>query len=550
VTLRSVLRPALHKLRRGARLGSRIPARIRDKLAWWFLATLTLQIIVYALVVFFLMQRSLTSQVDRLLDMDVRAITEALASQHTGSGRPTGAGLVEGLGTGLLGSDAQAVLWFQAEDATPHALAATPGAPTLPAPDFFETQRRSLVTAADGEDFYLRSIEVVGDGGARYLVQAARPAALVSEPLSQLAWMLSLGLASVMLLGWLGGRAIAGAALAPIQEIVRATRAIRLSRLSKRLRESGPNDELRELTQVINDLLQRFQDGLDRERRFASDVSHELRTPLAAQIVIAQAALRNTTAGPREYETAVQHMLEEARHMEQFIERLLSLTRIATQPLAMSMEPVDVHDAVHQTAATLQLLSDEKRHTLRVECAPGLQALGEATMLRQALMNVVHNAIDHCAPGARIVIRAALRQGKVVVEVDDNGPGVASQARTRLFTRFYRGQLGNQGKRGLGLGLSIVKALMEAQGGSIHLEPKEEPGARFCLTLQLPPKKALQSPSPSILDAMESVPVRDGEGQPSRTEVQAEAAASAATDRLPPPPTRKARPQWARSRTS
>jgi signal transduction histidine kinase len=494
-------------------LRSRIPARIRDKLAWWFLATLTLQITVLALIVFFLMQRSLVSQVDRLLDMDARAITEVLASQQASTGRRGGAGLVEGLGTGMLGSDAQAVLWIESDDATPLLLTATPGAPPLPRPDIFEAQRRGHVTAADGEAYYVRSIAVAGDGGARYLVQAARPAALVSEPLSQLARMLALGFAAAMLIGWFGGRAIAGAALAPIKEIVRATRAIRISRLGRRLRESGPQDELLELTQVINELLQRFQDGLDRERRFASDVSHELRTPLAAQTVIAQAALRNPSSGLREYETVVQHMLEEARHMEQFIDRLLALARISTQPLTTALEAVDVHDAMHQTAATLQLLSEDKGHRLRVECAPGLQAQGETTMLRQALMNVVHNAIDHCAPGARIVIRGSRREGKVVIEVDDSGPGVEPQIRARLFTRFHRGPVrGGESRRGLGLGLSIVKALMEAQGGGIHLAEKPEPGAKFCLTLQPPPEGSI--PSPSILDAMESLPdlVRGDEG--------------------------------------
>lgn len=487
------------------RLRPRIPARIRSKLAWWFLCTLTLQMIVLALIVFFLMQRSLVSQVDRLLDMDARAITEAMASQEAGSGRQVGAGLIEGLGAGMLGSDAQAVLWMQANAEAPRVLTTTPGAPHLPAPDFFDTQRRAQVTAADGEDYYLRSIEVAGDGGARYLVQAARPAVLVWEPLSQLAGILALGFAAALLIGWFGGRAIAAAALAPIKEIVRATRTIRISRLGKRLRETGPQDELLELTQVINDLLQRFQDGLDRERCFASDVSHELRTPLAAQAVIAQATLRNPTAGLREYETAVQHMLEESRHMEQFIERLLVLARIATHPMATALEAVDVHDAIQQTAATLQLLSDDKGHTLVVECAPGLHAQGETTMLRQALMNIVHNAINHCTPGARIVIRAAKRQDKVVVEVDDNGPGVAPHVRARLFTRFHRGSShGPQAQRGLGLGLSIVKALMEAQGGSIHLDAKTQPGARFCLTLPLPLKRAARSPS--IFDAMESVP--------------------------------------------
>jgi signal transduction histidine kinase len=533
------------------RLRSRIPARIRDKLAWWFLATLTLQVAVLALIVFFLMQRSLVSQVDRLLDMDGRAITEVLASQEASTGRRGGAGLVEGLGMGLLGSDAQAVLWIESDDGKPLLLSITPGAPALPEPDFFETQRRSEVTTADGERYYLRSIAVAGDGGARYLVQAARPAALVSEPLAHLAQMLALGFAAAMLIGWFGGRAIAGAALAPIKEIVRATRTIRISRLGKRLRESGPQDELLELTQVINDLLQRFQDGLDRERGFASDVSHELRTPLAAQTVIAQAVLRKPAAGLREYETAVQHMLEEARHMEQFIERLLMLARISTHTLTTALEPVDVHDAIAHTTATLQLLSDDKGHTLQVECAPGLQALGEPTMLRQALMNIVHNAIEHCASGARIVIRAAQREGRVVVEVEDDGPGVAPQARLRLFMRFHRGPAdGQKARRGLGLGLSIVKALMEAQGGSIYLDDKPQAGAKFCLTLQLASRRA--TASPSILDAMESVPaVAQSVNSGLPTSLKADVVnANPASHVVPKRTTRGGLSNWSRHRAS
>jgi signal transduction histidine kinase len=374
---------------------------------------------------------------------------------------------------------------------------------------------------------------------ATQLVVCALVAAFVTE--HGLVWF---GFAAVMLLGWLGTRAIAGAALAPVRSIVRATRAIRLSRLGKRLRESGPHGEARELAQVINELLQRFQDGLARERGFVSDVAHELRTPLAAQAVIAQAALRNPTTSAREYQAVVMQMLDEARHMERFIERLLTLTRITTQALSAPLAPIDLHDAMQQTVATLKLLGDDKRQTLRVTCAPGLQALGEATMLRQALMNLVHNAILHCPAGSRIVLRAASRQGKVVVGVDDNGPGVAPALRRRLFTRFQRGQATGH-ERGLGLGLSIVKALMEAQGGSVHLDDKPQPGARFCLTLQALP--ANMPPEPSLLDVMESVPPpMAGDTEPPLPAGDAPLNALTATCG----PTRDVRPRWVRRHAS
>jgi signal transduction histidine kinase len=488
------------------RMRGRIPARIREKLAWWFVGTLALQLSVLALIVMAMMHRNLVSQVDRLLDMDARAVMEAvLAGQEVSARRGVpgvGAGL---LGSELLTSDAQALLWVEADHDSPILMSMTPGAPSLPKPNFFDMQLRDKVTAADGETYYLRSVEMAGDGRARYLLQLVRPAELVTVPLTNLAKMLALGFGVAMVLGWFGGQAIAGAAMSPISDIVRATRAIRISRLGRRLRETGPNDELLELTKVINDLLQRFQDGLDRERNFASDVSHELRTPLAAQSVIAQAVLRNHSAGINEYRTALRHVLDESRHMEQFIERLLALARISTQPLAMALESVDVHDAVHQTAASLQLLSEDKGHTLHVDCPSNLQVRGESTMLRQALMNVVHNAIDHCAPGTHIVVRARADGPRVVIEVEDNGAGIAPQTRSRLFHRFHRGATrGLHAKGGLGLGLSIVKALMEAQGGTVHLDGNHRSGAKFCLILPVVP--LCQGPTPSVLDATESLP--------------------------------------------
>jgi signal transduction histidine kinase len=222
----------------------------------------------------------------------------------------------------------------------------------------------------------------------------------------------------------------------------------------------------------------------EHEHRFASNVAHELRTPLAAQVVLAQAALRQ--GDPKQHLAALHLMLDEARHMERLIDRLFALTRIATEPNAFSREAVDIPGAVADTTGTLRLLAEDKQQTLTVECTSGLRALGETTMLRQALMNLAHNAIEHCPRGARIVLRCRRLGNHAVIDVDDDGPGVPGPARRHLFTRFYRGgPTARAALRRLGLGLSIVKALMQAQGGAVTLEPKIDSGACFRLWLPL-----------------------------------------------------------------
>jgi signal transduction histidine kinase len=231
----------------------------------------------------------------------------------------------------------------------------------------------------------------------------------------------------------------------------------------------------------------------EHEHRFASDVAHELRTPLAAQIVLAQTALRQVD--PKQHEDALHLMLDEARHMERLIDRLLALTRIATEPNAFACEAVDVPSAVAHTTGTLRVLAEDKRQTLTVDCAPGLHALGETTMLRQALMNLAHNAIEHCPRGANIVLRCQRIGEHAVIDVDDDGPGVPAKARPHLFNRFYRGApTANTARGGLGLGLSIVKALMQAQGGAVTLEPKIGSGACFRLWLPLHRHDAMTTP--------------------------------------------------------
>jgi signal transduction histidine kinase len=243
----------------------------------------------------------------------------------------------------------------------------------------------------------------------------------------------------------------------------------------------------------MSGLLQHLQESLERERGFADDVAHELRTPLTAQISLAQTVLSRRTS-TAEMRDCIAQLLEEARHMKHFTQQLLELTRISTRQPSIGSARVNVRTEISACSQLLQVLAEEKSQRLSFECRRELTVLGDATMLRQALMNVVHNAIEHCAPHASIVIRAyengtgAAAQA-VTIEVDDNGPGIATELRSKVFSRFCRGApSGPHGSRGLGLGLSIARALTEAQNGSIWLADKPTAGSRFCLRLHRAPE--------------------------------------------------------------
>jgi signal transduction histidine kinase len=308
---------------------------------------------------------------------------------------------------------------------------------------------------------------------------------------------LLLALAVVLVIGWIAGLAVAALALSPVEHILQTTRALQPGAWNERLPQLGPDDELRDLTCVINELLDRVQASLERERRFADDVAHELRTPLTAQITRAEmtASLlhQQDSADPHE---AMHSMLEEARHMQRLITGLLTLSRVATHSEAITLRPVDVVAVAEDCVELLRVLAEEKAQSLQVVHSGRPLAHAEPTMLRQALMNIVHNAIDHCGTGAQILVGVksepaqagdARSAARVSIVVEDDGPGIAAEQLGQVFKRFFRGGQRRERRAGLGLGLAIAKALTEAQGGRIGVEPAAQRGTRFVLAFDAPP---------------------------------------------------------------
>ena len=237
-------------------------------------------------------------------------------------------------------------------------------------------------------------------------------------------------------------------------------------RLNERLPVHNPDDELGRLATVFNETLGRLEGSFEQMRRFTSDVSHELRTPLTAIRSVGEVGL----GGHRDeaaYRGIIGSMLEEVDRLSSLIDRLLTLSRTETGEARLSLASIDLAALGDEVAAHLGVLAEEKRQAIVVEPLASAHAWADRHALRQALINLVDNAIKFSPPGGRVRMRVTDTHDAAIIEVIDSGRGIDAADRRRIFDRFYRASNG-AGQPGAGLGLSIAKGAVEATGGASH----------------------------------------------------------------------------------
>lgn len=282
------------------------------------------------------------------------------------------------------------------------------------------------------------------------------------------------------------GYFIAGLALEPVREIVELARRLARQPWGKQITVSNPLDEIGELETFLNELLRRLEGSFVELDRLAADVSHELRTPLTAMRSVGEVALRDQN--PAILYNAVGSMLEEIRRMNQLIDRLLLLTRGDSDKWPVRPKPGLVRNVLMEVSETLGMVAEEKQQLLQIDCADTVRAIFDAALLRLALMNLTQNAIRYSPPGKPIYLRASAAEKTVIVEVADEGPGIASEHQQKIFQRFYRiDDARSRAEGGIGLGLAIVKWAVERTGGTVELESEVGRGSVFRVRLPQAP---------------------------------------------------------------
>jgi heavy metal sensor kinase len=315
--------------------------------------------------------------------------------------------------------------------------------------------------------------------------------ALREGPLWEEFWdmvsVLGIGLPVVVLLISLVGYIVAGRALRPVNDMARRASRISVERLNDRLEIQNPDDELGRLGTVFNQTLERLQVSFEQLSRFTADASHELRTPLTAIRSVGEVALQNAGDGAY-YRDRIGSMLEETDRLTRLVDSLLTMSRADAGRIPLQASDFSLIDLAAEAAALLDVLAEEKNQTISVEGDAGIRVQADRLILRQALINLIDNAVKYSPKGGSVRVRVEALPGQALIEVQDSGPGIPAEHADKVFQRFYRvDRARSRSEGGAGLGLSIVAWAVAAHGGLVQLRQNSGSGCTFSILLPLHP---------------------------------------------------------------
>lgn len=289
---------------------------------------------------------------------------------------------------------------------------------------------------------------------------------------------------TVLLLGGIGGWLIARRALGPLSRMAEHARRITAEALHERLApEERSGVELDLLRDAFNETLERLEGSFEQLRRFTADASHELRTPLTALRSVGEVALRSERSAV-EYREVIGTMLEEVDRLSRLADELLALARAEAGSTHLKLESLSLSAVAAEVADQLSVLAEERDQVLETDLVSSAPVRGDRLALRQAVLNLVDNAIKYAPEGSVVSIRSGVTGSSSFLEVADQGPGIAPEHRGRVFERFYRVDPSrSRDMGGTGLGLSLVKWAAEAHGGRVELRSEVGQGSAFRLVL-------------------------------------------------------------------
>lgn len=295
-----------------------------------------------------------------------------------------------------------------------------------------------------------------------------------------------------LIIGWF----VSGRMLRPIGQITDSVRRFQANDLSQRINLGGPDDELRRLADTFDDMLGRLDEAFEGQRQFIHEASHELRNPLAVIRTNLDVTLSDPDASVDDLRHTAEIVQRSTERMARLVDDLLVYARKGT--LSLERDPVDIGLLVDDGVEEFNAIAESAGIELTSSAPDGLWVTGDRLALRQALGNLLANALRLSAAGTSVRVRAGREGLWVWMAVEDQGPGIDLVDQERVFQRFWRGDPREGREQGRsGLGLTIVRQIAEAHGGEVKLASVVGQGSAFALWLPALPS-AGAPPMPPI----------------------------------------------------
>jgi heavy metal sensor kinase len=449
------------------------PRSIRGSLTLWYTLILSIIIVIYSFGLFIFFQNYLLGDLDRSLRADIEDIedhiSETLKSQKIQ----------------FTQVDPNR-LYFEVWDDSGQRVLTSEQNNSLQAPDqTCGIAKGKYETFRVSDGLILRmACKTVNLDGKKWILRSSRSQERIQHEIDEMLFYMIIGSLSVVVICAAGGYWLARRTLSPVAELTAQARLISAEKLNSRLSIKNPNDELGQLATTFNGTFERLEKSFEQMKRFTADASHELRTPLTALRTVGEVALRENH-NTSQYRDVISSMLEEADSLRELIETLLTLSRADSGQLILNKVEYNLSIQVKETCLHLQVLAEEKGQTLNFEnTGSDIFVLADQGLLRQALINLIDNAIKYSPVKSQVLVSIQQTPQSVSISVHDEGPGIPPEHQERIFDRFYRvDPARSREQSGIGIGLSLAKFIVEASGGKLQLMSTVGKGSLFTILL-------------------------------------------------------------------